>query len=409
MKVTSPYFLQAASARKSGGNKIVLRLSKDVTDFALGQFGGECDVQVTTTYQGATTTVDYQGVETVLVNADKNTNIVVKGEIPVGYLGSYNDPESVVYLELDCKGWISLQAVSYGNLVLKNTLDLQQVLISANVASFDFSRLGNVSFLICAWPIVTSLDLSPMQKLEHAQLVIPSVSELNLDGLTQLKTLIIQGSSLEELDLSALTGLTGVNVDTSHMLKSLVLPESNLETLDITDCELLPAPDISVYPGLTRLSFENILFTQETVVLSGMISSLAIEGSSVLKRLDVTGLPALRSIYVEGDTALEELLAGTNSGLQDVHLQGNSALRVLDVGASDQLFMLGNNMGEPFPFLSVIKVRCEKYGLSSSVRDILENPETPSSGTIYLDSADEYYSVVANAAANKGWTIQSLT
>lgn len=112
------------------------------------------------------------------------------------------------------------------------------------------------------------------------------------------------------------------------------------------------------------------------------------------------------------NTDVLERLALTNQSLQEVVVNAN--LRELDINYCANLTHLDisaapglQNFGQTGnPAITLIRARTSISMVAIEIGQMITY--SSGTGTVYVPTADPYYSIIATAASNKGWTIEEL-
>ena len=123
-----------------------------------------------------------------------------------------------------------------------------------------------------------------------------------------------------------------------------------------------------------------------------------------LTSLDLAANTALQYLYCYNCTGLTSLDLAANTALQTLDCSGISGLTSLDLAANTALQYLycGSCTG-----LTSIKYGASNSDVSTAIAGAI-TAATAADGTVYTDSQGAYYSTIADAATDKGWTIEQL-
>ena len=123
-----------------------------------------------------------------------------------------------------------------------------------------------------------------------------------------------------------------------------------------------------------------------------------------LTSLDVSGNTALQRLGCDTCTGLTMLDLSANTELLQLNCQDCSGLTTLDLSTNTVLTEL---YCSTCTGLTTIKYPATNNDVSAEIASAITNA-TAADGTVYTDSAADYYSTIATAANNKGWTIAQL-
>ena len=188
--------------------------------------------------------------------------------------------------------------------------------------------------------------------------------------------------SLSSLDLSGTNVLKALSVDYNSGLDELnVTHNTNLQTLICGDMENITGIDVSKNTELTYLY---------CAYCEG-ITELNLAANTALQYLDCGGT-SITELNLAANTALQTLYCGGTS-ITELNLAANTALQYLDC----------NNCTS----LSNISYPATNGDVSTSIAGAITDADA-ADGTVYTDSAADYYSTIADAATAKGWTIAQI-
>lgn len=123
------------------------------------------------------------------------------------------------------------------------------------------------------------------------------------------------------------------------------------------------------------------------------ISVLDVSQNSLLRDLGVNQCVYLTSLDLTGNAELQNLDCGYCSALTDLDISGCPELTALAIYDCTQLV--------------TIRTRAIDSNVANEIANIITQ-NTGLGGTVYLDSADPYYSVIETAAIGAGWTVAAL-
>ena len=178
----------------------------------------------------------------------------------------------------------------------------------------------------------------------------------------------------EQEDYVGYTDVTGIDTSKCVCLKELSVDYCTIDMLDI-----------SANKNLTTLICGDI--SEESFTIQGLNQC--------------TKLTYLYCAYSESITALD---LAANTALQTLNCGGCTGLTALDLAANtalQSLYCYGCTG------LIEIKYPATNSNVSTAIAGVITNA-TAADGTVYTDSAADYYSTIADAATAKGWTIEQL-
>ncbi len=188
--------------------------------------------------------------------------------------------------------------------------------------SLDLTTLKNLTSINCnSCNILTSLNVSGLDKLNYINIKNCPLTSLDLTGLTSLTTLHMGETELTSLELSHLTNLTNLeckdcklqslNVSGLTNLTSLVCANTQVESLDLrglTQLNSLQCND----NRLTSLDLTDQKESLTTLLCYGNnLGSLELSGLTKLQRLECYNIGAA-SLTLRNLPALTELNCGEN-------------------------------------------------------------------------------------------------
>ena len=271
----------------------------------------------------------------------------------VSFVGSSDDP----YIQsLSCNGRITIESIKDGKPVVKSyyalrsqKVDIQAdadtiVLIKGYVTELQFTKHNNDPD-IDDWEGYTEL------------------SSVSVGDNSILKTLSIAlNENIEELDLAANT---------------------QLQYLYCYSCTGLTSLDLAANTQLQYLNCGNI----------PNLTSLDLAANTQLQILDCNSCTGLTSLDLAANTQLQTLYCGNIPNLTSLDLAANTQLRILDCNSCTGL--------------TDISYPATNKDVSTAIAGAI-TAATAEDGTVYTDSAADYYSTIADAATAKGWTIAQI-
>jgi len=178
--------------------------------------------------------------------------------------------------------------------------------------NLDVSQNINLKKLICGGgeSVLTNLDLSHNQLLEHLDCRNTLVQNINITGLQQLKYLNVWGNQLSELDISTNINLTELRCD-SNQITSLDVSNNPLLVVLMCSNNLISELDLSNNPNLysvicdfneiENLDISNIPNLQLLLCSYNQLESLNLKNRAEMETFDFesTSNPDLLCIEVD--------------------------------------------------------------------------------------------------------------
>ncbi len=291
------------------------------------------------------------------------------------------------------------------------TLNLHSKNISDLTGIEDFVALEK---LICAFNLLTSLDVSANTALTELYCGVNELTSLNVSNNTALTILSCYSNNLTSIDISNCTALekltcrknelTSLNVTENTALTLLSCYDNNLANLDVSantaltnlNCSFnqLISLDVSTNTALIDLNCmanqiasldvsENTALTKLTCS-HNQLTNIDVSSNMALKSLNVyrnelTNLNLSTNIALEylncGYTGLISLDASTCTNLKELHTEDNN-LTSLDVSANTDLTILKcrqNDMANLNVSTNTSLIELECYGNQLTNLDVSEN------------------------------------
>ena len=123
------------------------------------------------------------------------------------------------------------------------------------------------------------------------------------------------------------------------------------------------------------------------------LQALDLSTNTALETLNCNFCAALQALDLSKNTALETLNCNSCIALQTLDLSKNTALTSLGCGAIAKI------TGISYP--------ATNSDVADAIAAAITNADAED-GTVYTDSAADYYSTIETAANNKGWTIEQI-
>ena len=109
------------------------------------------------------------------------------------------------------------------------------------VVEFDLTHAYNLAFFTARlMRYLTSLDLTPAQKLEEVSLSSGSIKNLNVTNLPNLRWISVANNLLESIDLSGLPNLGGVDVSNNNLSEIIWDDRTNMDFIGLWESNALP-------------------------------------------------------------------------------------------------------------------------------------------------------------------------
>ena len=165
----------------------------------------------------------------------------------------------------------------------------------------------------------------------------------------------------------------------------------SLASIDVSGCKKLQTLCIAINENVEALDLSTNTALQYLYC-----------GSTGLTALDLSTNTALQYLYC-GSTGLTALDLSTNTALQHLYC-GSTGLTALDLSTNTALQTLYCNNCTS---LVEIKYAATNEDVSTAVAGAITDADA-ADGTVYTDSAADYYSTIETAATAKGWTIEQI-
>ena len=139
------------------------------------------------------------------------------------------------------------------------------------------------------------------------------------------------------------------------------------------------------------------------IIIIGEITECEIGSNTYFSRISVTNT-ALTSLDCSYCYALQELNLSANTALTSLDCSDCSALQELNLSTNTALTSLGCSYCSK---IEIIYYPATNEDISTAVAGAITDADA-ADGTVYTDSEGAYYSTIADAATEKGWTIEQL-
>ena len=173
--------------------------------------------------------------------------------------------------------------------------------------------------------------------------------------------------------------------------------------------------EISIYGYVTDLYFT--AYDEDVEDYDGFmsLSSLDLSGTNVLKALSVDYNSGLDELNVTHNTNLQTLICGDMENITGIDVSKNTELTYLYCAYCEGITELNLAANTALQYLdcnnctslSNISYPATNGDVSTSIAGAITDADA-ADGTVYTDSAADYYSTIADAATAKGWTIAQI-
>lgn len=390
-----PIMLSAGGGVKTGVNSIVL--TSVYANPMLKNIVSTSDIRVKTTYNGSPHTETYPSNTTqISLSSDPNTPIYVFGDI--SQIDHRNTYEGQLFESITIKSRALSLLCPYSSGADDSNLKVVNVKVSNNL-SLQLNRcavLTNIN--IANGCSITEINATDSKLLAEIR---------GLQDLSGLQTLNLSGcNSLSELTLPVEKILTSCNISKCYSLREADFSnQTSLTDLNASGCYSLENVSIS---GDVSLSTLNIGDTAISAVdLSGTaVTTLKASACQNMVRLDLQDAPLLTTLTVSNSSNLKSVLCSKNHALTSITFSKLASLETLDLSGSEILTTVQPAGNMPTK-IKLIKYRATDSAAATAVASLIASADA-NDGVVYLNSADTYYSTVADAATAKGWTIEPL-
>ena len=386
--ILSPVFLQAAGrAGKNKNNKIILTTVNG--DSTIDSLSGTGEIRVESIKNGTKQIATYSNPSSlaVSVSADKGTTVTLFGDVTSISASRNTEFDKVVINST------ALTSVSFTRMYEMRSLD---IINAPSLATLD---IGNSTEIVRAniagAKNVTSVNcgncfsLSELIFGEH-----PSLVSLTIN-YTELVSVVIP----ENTPLQTISGIYAADLQVLE-----IKDRSLLSTVTLTDCHRLSRLVLNGAANLLTINVKNAwgleeLLLEDTVALTTVNCSECYS----LKHLDVNHADQLTSLDATNSYILSNLEVSGCSSLQTLKIRSVEELSTLDI--RDTVLTTVDFAG----CIRIDNIYC--HATNSSVATAIAGLITANAvlaGTVYVNSADTYYSTIETAANNAGWTIAPL-
>ena len=171
-----------------------------------------------------------------------------------------------------------------------------------------------------------------------------------------------------------------------------VYSTGQIDEIDLTRCT-----------SLETIQANDLPITEIDVSKNKRLKLVNITGNTNLESITIGDLPELKSLYLNVQPLLMDIDVSGCPSLQNISA-GVTGISEIDLTANPLLYnaTLGNST-------NLTTIRClaiNQYCANSIATSIQQN--SGNAGTVYCNPADPYYSTIATAATDYGWTILPL-
>lgn len=324
------------------------------------------------------------------VLADPNTKISIIGDVDFGF--SSQTDLNMETLQVHSSYIQQISAGGYG--IAATTLTSLDVMNCNNLQTIRLALQNYLSEVVLN-------NKNAIEELSFPDCV--SLRSLDVTKALLLKTLDVTRCKLIDIigydDIPALENLTISQTNISTLpknvqaLKKIVAQYYNNATLDVSSCANLEEIDLESSTIITLDLSQNTKLKTVLLRNAEALTSCVFPETGTLTRVDLRGLEA------------EVLDLSNCTGLETVFF-GNGSVKKLDLSGTTVLTTFSDG-GIPENSLQELRIRALDFSVASSAANFI-NYSSESNGVVYLNSADTYYSTIADAATEKGWTIEPL-
>ena len=168
-----------------------------------------------------------------------------------------------------------------------------------------------------------------------------------------------------------------------------VYNSSQLQELNIEDLELIYLNIAST--GIQTINYGNNNTIRELNISSTQIDSIN-DGLQDLQRISCTSTN-INILDLNGSADLQYVSCGQSNYLEQIKISNCESITELNCYGA--------------PNLTYISCRAINQSVANTIANLISNAAS-SSGVVYTDNDDTYYSTIADAATAKGWTIEQL-
>ena len=195
--------------------------------------------------------------------------------------------------------------------------------------------------------------------------------------------------------------LTELYVNNNEDITSISSSSFAITNLGINGCTGLNYFDISDCPNLLSIGANN--YPLESIALPDSLKSLTIDSAINLESIEFGS--HIESVICPRCTKLTELNLSGRNNLYRLYCNGCDNVTSLFIDGTPRLIEPNFNSMES---INTIKYGATNSDVSSAIAGAITNA-TAADGTVYTDSAADYYQTIADAATAKGWTIEQLS
>ena len=206
------------------------------------------------------------------------------------------------------------------------------------------------------------------------------------------------------IDLSNITSIIELDCNENPHLQYInFCPNTTLTTLNCLNCTGIQSLDVSANTALTSLNCNNTGITSLDVSANTALTSLICNRTSITS-LDVSANTALTSLNCD-NTSITSLDVSANTALTTLNCQNCTSLQILNM-STNTLLDSNSRISSLYQIKAIYYPATNDY-ISNRISTVISQAQA-ADGTVYTDSAADYYQTIADAATAKGWTIEQL-
>ena len=315
-------------------------------------------------------------------------------KIPVvKFTSSSDDP----YIQsLSCNGTITIESIKDGEPVVERYNNLKNTMVEIPADADTNVKISGY---------VTDLYFTAYDEEAEDYAGFMDLSSLDLSETNVLKALSVDyNSGLEELDVTHNTNL-----------QTLICGDmENLTGIDVSKNTKLTYLYCAYCKGITELNLAANTALQTLNCGGTSITELNLAANTALQTLDCYNCTSITELNLAANTALQTLNCNSCTSITELNLAANTALQTLYCGGTSitELNLAANTALQTLDCNSCTSITDIYYpatnsDVSTAIAGAITNA-TAADGTVYTDSAADYYNTIADAATAKGWTIEQL-
>lgn len=252
--VLFPGFLNAAGNHTQKPAEPIMVLRYNIADPVIGDFEDSANFYVTCTKNGVTTTTHYSDETSFSVEADANTDILIKQGSGSSFFTNFSlvgDAYNLVSIKIENTDLTGLEIV--------DAFALSDIILSNN------SNLGSLTLEAC--PFIKTVDLSKNVTNYLESVALRSLFSLDSIEFGENKSLLDIKTenlySLHSIDLSSMTHIEEATFPNAVVLETIDIRKASIApSLDVSLCSLLKTIDARMCSGLTIGSSDNSVFSE---------------------------------------------------------------------------------------------------------------------------------------------------